>query len=116
MRLRIGFLAALVAGAAAAAAMAASVRNPINDSLLSMPPDRQAEILAGLAHHQCVGTEAFFMGETTSGPARGTAYWSVACKDGHSYVIQINRDKRGTSFVADCRALQGTGRACFQRF
>ena len=39
--------------------------------------------------HGCVGTEAFPMGVTASGKAKGTAYWSVRCKDGKSYVVQI---------------------------
>jgi hypothetical protein len=109
-------LAALVAGGSVGAAVAASLRNPINDSLLSMPPARQAELLAGMVGHKCVGTRAFYMGQTASGPARGTAYWSLACKDGHTYAIQIARDKKGTSIAVECRALEGTGRACFQRF
>jgi hypothetical protein len=116
MRRRGWLLAALVIGGAAGAVEAASVRNPVNDSLLSMPKSRQVEMLADLAHHNCVGTDAFYMGQTTTGSARGTAYWSVACEDGHSYVIQINRDKKGTTFVADCRVLEGTGRACFEHF
>jgi hypothetical protein len=116
MRVRGWLLAPFVLVGAVSVVQAASVRNPINDSLLSMPKDRQVEILAEMAHHNCVGTEAFYMGQTASGQARGTAYWSVACKDGHSYVIQINRDKKGTTFVADCQVLEGTGRACFEHF
>jgi hypothetical protein len=116
MRGRGWFLATALAGGVAGAAQAADVRNPINDSLLSMPPSRQAEFLAGAVGHDCVGTEAFFMGQTASGPARGTAYWSLACENGHSYVFQIDRDKKGTSIIADCKVLEGTGHACFQRF
>jgi hypothetical protein len=116
MRGRMLLLVALVAIGPSGAATAAAVRNPTNDALLSMPESRRVEILAGLAHHDCVGTQSFLMGVTAAGPARGTAYWSLACDNGHSYVIQIDRDKKGTSFVADCRVLQGTGRECFKRF
>ena len=56
------------------------------------------------------------MGVTTSGRARGNAYWSVRCKNGRSYVVQIAPDVKGTAVVADCRALQGTGRECFRKF
>ena len=113
MRLWALLLAAAIAGGQA---WAAGVRNPTNDSLLAMPEKQRIEMLAGLTHKKCVGTRAFMMGMTPSGPARGTAYWSIACEDGHSYVIQINRDKKGTSFVADCKALEGSGRECFARF
>ena len=56
------------------------------------------------------------MGVTASGKAKGTAYWSVRCKDGKSYVVQIAPNKKGSAVVADCKVLQGTGRECFKKF
>ena len=116
MRGPVVLWAALVAGGASSAAIAAGSGNPVTDRLLAEPENRRIEILATLVRHNCVGTQAFLMGITASGRARGYAYWSVGCQDGHSYVIQIKPDKKGTAFVADCRVLRGTGRECFKQF
>jgi hypothetical protein len=116
MRSRFWVMAALFFGAAFVPAFAASTGNPVTDRLLALPEEQRIATLGRLAHHNCVGTRAFLMGVTRTGTARGTAYWSVACTNGRSYVIQINRDRKGTSFVADCRVLEGTGRQCFQEF
>lgn len=116
MRGPLLLLAALVAAVPSSAALAAGSGNPLTDSLLAMPEPQRIELLGQSVRHDCVATRAFLMGVTASGPARGTAYWSVACTNGRNFVIQINRDKKGTSFVADCRVLQGTGRECFQPF
>ena len=98
------------------AAGAAGSGNPTNDRLLTMPEEQRAQALGNSFRHGCVGVEAFPMGVTASGRARGTAYWSVRCKNGKSYVVQIAPDKKGTAVVADCKVLQGTGRECFKKF
>jgi hypothetical protein len=116
MHFRVLLLAALVAGGANWAAIAAGSGNPMTDRLLAEPESRRSEILATLVRHNCVGTQAFLMGVTASGRARGYAYWSVACQNGQSYVIQIRPDKKGTALVEDCRILRGTGRECFKQF
>ncbi len=43
------------------------------------------------------------MGVTTSGRAKGYAYWSVRCKNGKSYVVQIPPNVKSPAVVADCR-------------
>jgi hypothetical protein len=116
MRSSLLLLAVLLAGGPGAAAMAAGSGNPTTDRLLALPQNQRVAVLGNIVHHHCVGTDAFLMGVTASGPARGTAYWSVACNDGKNYIVQINRDKNGTSFVADCKILEGTGRECFKNF
>jgi hypothetical protein len=116
MRVPVLLLAGFVSAGLGPSAIAAGSGNPVTDTLLAMPEPQRTELLGRTVRHDCVGTRAFLMGVTASGPARGTAYWSVACTNGRSYVIQIDRDKKGTSFVADCRVLQGTGRECFQQF
>jgi len=116
MRFRAVLLAAFVAGSANWPAFAAGSGNPTTDRLLAEPESRRAEILANLVRHNCVGTQAFLMGVTASGRARGYAYWSVGCQNGQSYVIQIKPDKKGTAIVEDCRILRGTGRECFKQF
>jgi hypothetical protein len=106
-------MAALVAGAGGAGA--AGSGNPTNDRLLAMPEPQQAQALGNSFHRGCVGTAAFPMGVTASGHAKGTAYWSVRCKNGKSYAVQI--PPRGkAAVVVECQALQGTGRECFKKF
>jgi hypothetical protein len=111
----------LLAAALAAAAMistevSAGSGNPTNDRLLAMPEAQQAAALGNSFRHGCVGVAAFPMGVTPSGKAKGTAYWSVRCKDGKSYVVQIAPNKKGSAVVADCKVLEGTGRECFKKF
>jgi hypothetical protein len=107
--------AGLAAGGWLAVARAAGSGNPTNDRLLAMPEAQQAQALGNSLRRGCVGVAAFPMGVTTVGHARGFAYWSVRCKDGKSYAVQI--PPRGkNAVVVDCHALQGTGRECFKKF
>jgi len=114
MRRGMLLLGALIAAGSGLAAMAAGGSgNSANDSLLAMSPDQQAKMLTkGIKG--CAGTSPFPMGVTTTGKAKGYAYWSVRCKDGRSFAIQIAPDSRATP--ADCRALEGTGKECFKKF
>jgi hypothetical protein len=108
--------ALLAAGWGWTAAQAAGSGNPTNDRLLALPPARQAQVLANSFRRGCVGVSAFAMGVTATGKGRGNAYWSLRCKNGKSYVIQIAPNAKGTAVVGDCRVLQGTGRECFKKF
>jgi hypothetical protein len=112
-------LLAIVLAAASAVftiAGAAGSGNPTNDRLLAMPEPQQAQVLARSFRHGCVGVEAFPMGVTTTGRAKGYAYWSVRCKNGKSYAVQITPNPKGTAIVVDCKALEGTGHECFKKF
>ena len=122
MRGRVLLLAALLAPVALAAAggcgaeaRAAGSGNSTNDRLLAMPEAQRAQALGNSLHKGCVGVAAFPMGVTTSGHARGFAYWSVRCQDGKSYAVQIPPRGKNAA-VVDCQALQGTGRECFKKF
>jgi hypothetical protein len=107
-------LAAVMALSADPAAAAGS-GNPANDSLLAMSPDQQAKVLTkGIKG--CVGESPFQMGVTASGKAKGYAYWSVRCKDGRSFAVQITPAAKAMATVVDCRALAGTGKECFKKF
>ena len=113
MRSRMLLLAALIAACPGIAAMAADPNNPVNERLLAAPPDEQAEVLTkGIKG--CAGTSAFPMGVTTSGKAKGFAYWSVRCQDGRSFAVQIAPDAKMA--VVDCKALEGSGKECFKKF
>src|SRR5437867_5036539 len=109
MRGRMLLLAALIAAAPGTAAIGADAKNATNERLLAAPPDQQAQALT-TGIKGCTGTSAFPMGVTASGKAKGYAYWSVRCQDGRSFVVQIAPDAKGTATIADCQALQGTGK------
>lgn len=60
----------------------------------------------------CTGTKTFHMGSDTD----GTSYWSVGCKEGTAYMIQIANDSEGTSTILDCAILKmGGGPPCFEK-
>ena len=105
--------AVLLTGPSVAAVAAGGSGNPANDHLLSLPPEEQAKMLTkGIKG--CVGESPFPMGVTASGKAKGYAYWSVRCKDGRSFAVQITPKSLATA--ADCRALEGSGKECFKKF
>ena len=114
MRSALLLLATLMVAASGLGALAAGGSgNPANDNLLAMSPDEQAKILTkGIKG--CVGESPFPMGVTATGRAKGYAYWSVRCKDGRSFAVQITPKSLATA--ADCRALEGTGKECFKKF
>jgi hypothetical protein len=96
------------------AAEAAGSGNQTNDNLLALSPDSRATSLAKSLGNGCAGTSAFPMGVTRTGAAKGFAYWSIRCKDGRSFAVQISPD--GKAIATDCRSLEGTGRECFKKF
>jgi hypothetical protein len=113
MRGRALLVAALVA-AGSGLAEAAGSGNPTHDRLLSLAPAEQAKTLAKGIGQDCVGVSAFPMGVTGAGKAKGLAYWSVRCKDGRSFAVQIAPD--AAAVVVDCRVLQANGKECFKKF
>jgi hypothetical protein len=107
--------AALLGLLSPGAAAAEGSGNPINDRLLAISPDQQAKMLTrGIKG--CVGTEAFPMGVVSTAKFKSLAYWSVRCKDGRSFAIQLAPDPKAAPQMADCRALQGSGKECFKKF
>ena len=108
------FLVMALIGFGWSAAMAAGSGNPTHDHLLSLPPAEQAKILSKGIGQGCVAVSAFPMGVTSAGKAKGLAYWSVRCKDGRSFAVQIAPDAQAV--VVDCRLLQANGKECFKKF
>ena len=105
--------AMMVASSGLGALAAGGSGNSANDSLLAMSPEQQAQMLTkGIKG--CVGESPFPMGVTMTGKAKGYAYWSVRCKDGRSFAIQITPKSLATA--ADCKQLEGTGKECFKKF
>ena len=108
--------ALFTAGTGWAELQAAGSGNSRNDRLLAAPEAQRAQALGNSFHRGCVGLEAFPMGVTASGRAKGYAYWSVRCKNGKSYVVQIPPNVKSPMIVADCSVLNGTGKECFKKF
>ena len=108
------FLFMALVGFGCSAAMAAGSGNPTHDHLLALPPAEQAKILGKGIGQGCVAVSAFPMGVTSAGKAKGLAYWSVRCKDGRSFAVQIAPDAQAV--VVDCRLLQANGKECFKKF
>ena len=88
--------------------------NPTHDRLLALPRAERVQTLAKSIGQGCVGVSAFPMGVTATGKAKGLAYWSVRCKDGRSFALQIAPDAQAV--VVDCRLLQANGKECFKKF
>src|SRR5689334_21060784 len=114
MRSMAVLLTAVIAGASAAAAQKTGSGNPVQDRLLALPPAQQATVLGKNVGQGCVGTSAYAMGIASTGKWKSLAYWSVKCKDGRSFAIQIAPN--GEAFVIDCRVLAANGRECFKKF
>ncbi len=115
MRLRALLFTALVA-IAPRMAEAAGSGNPTNDRLVALAPAEQAKALAKTVGHGCIGTSAFAMGVVDTAKWKSLAYWSVQCKDGRSFAIQIAPDPKAPWAITDCRVLQANGKDCFTKF
>ena len=115
MRLRALLFTVLVA-IGSGTAEAAGSGNPANDRLVALPPAEQAKALAKTVGHGCVGTSAFAMGVVDTAKWKSLAYWSVQCKDGRSFAIQMSPDPKAPWAITDCRVLQANGKECFKKF
>jgi hypothetical protein len=113
MRRALLLFAMLIAANAGAAERAGS-GNPVHDRLLALPPAEQAKAIGHNVGQGCVGVSAFPMGVVTTEKLKGLAYWSVRCKDGRSFAIQIAPNAQ--LFVVDCEVLKANGKECFKKF
>jgi hypothetical protein len=94
---------------------AGDVKNPANDSLLAMSPQRQADLLGKIAGEGCKGKTAFYQGTMKDLPQpkgdrrpqlpvppehENDTFWNVMCKNGRSYSIEVHPD--GSNNVVEC--------------
>jgi hypothetical protein len=87
--------------------------NKANDRLFTLTKDGQAAALGAVTGEGCVGRRAFYMG---SSPADHSAFWSVGCKNGKSYLVQVFADVKGRTSVLDCGVYRLTTKMrCFQK-
>jgi hypothetical protein len=90
-------------------------RNLANDRLRSLPRGQQATVLGKVVGEGCVGTSAFFMGIGDKGFGKDKAFWSIRCRNGKTYEVEINPDSTGSTGVLECSVLKTiTGTECFK--
>jgi hypothetical protein len=99
----ISFRAIMAGGGNAAPA------NPAHELLLSKSAAEQAAMLGKVAGNGCIGTTPFFMGITEN----GSAFWSVLCASGNSFVVHISPDAVGTAKALECSRLKTMHLDCF---
>ena len=111
--------AILAAGSAIAAEKspaAAPSLNPANDKLQQLSPADRAAKLARAVNEWCIGIEAFPMGITTTGKAKGYAYWSLRCADGSTWAVQVDPRARVTAMDCENFNHDAEGKECFKKF
>lgn len=63
----------------------------------------------------CAGTSTFFMGIGDKGFGKDEAFWSIRCRNGKTYEVEINPDSTGSNRVLECSVLKTvTGTQCFK--
>ena len=77
----------------------ASTGNEANDRLLALTELQKASALAHAVNEGCIGKRTFYMGDL---PRDRSAFWSVSCKNGKSYLVQIAADAAGSTKVLEC--------------
>lgn len=79
-----------------------AVANETHNRLMQMPEASQTTALAAVVRSSgsaCTGRGNEFKGvERTS----GKAFWRVDCREGSSYMVQINNDSGGSTRVLSC--------------
>ena len=108
MRIVAGFLVPLCAIMAVEGANADPV-NPAYELLLNKSAAEQAITLGKAVGNGCIGTTPFFMGIADN----GSAFWSVLCANGKSYVVHVSPDAVGTATALECSRLKAMHLDCF---
>lgn len=86
--------------------------NSTNDTILALSPEKQAVALAHAVQSGCVGQDSFY-----NGMRNDSAFWSIRCTNGQSYMVEIQSDASGSTRVLDCTTMKAVGaNTCFQKF
>ena len=90
-----------------------STGNEASDRLSALPARQQALFLSATVGEGCTGNRAFYMG---SSPKDRSAFWSVGCANGKSYLVQVNADATGSTTVLECSVYKlVTKLSCFTK-
>lgn len=96
------------------AAQRSPTGNVANDRLLALPESEQALYLGTVVNAGCRGERASYMGIE---PKSRAAFWSVRCRNGASYAVEIEADSLGSTKVLKCSVLKAVaGINCFEKF
>ena len=87
--------------------------NTANDTLLTLAPNEQAEILGHAAG--CTGNYAFYRGISTDpGLGQAVPFWAVRCSDGKAYLLGIEPNRTS---VRKCELIKLVANDdCFTKF
>jgi len=83
--------------------------NPAHELLLTKSAAEQAAMLGKAVGKGCIGTTSFFMGIAEN----GSAFWSVLCANGNSYIVHVSPDAVGTATALECSRLKTMHLDCF---
>jgi hypothetical protein len=91
----------------------ATVENPTHARLKGMAEKDRAETMTRLlAVEGCdLVVRTFYQGTRHDD---GTAFWSVACRSGRSFMVSVKADADGSTHIADCAVMKALGISCFQ--
>src|SRR5690348_1198441 len=93
----------------AVGSVGAALGNPAHEQLLTKSAAEQAAMLGKAVGNGCIGTTPFFMGVAED----GSAFWSVLCANGNSYVVHVRPDAVGTAKALECSRLKAMQLDCF---
>jgi hypothetical protein len=86
-----------------------STGNPAHDELLAHTVRQQAFLLGKIVQEGCVGNRVFYQGMDKE----RDAFWSVGCKNGRSYQVELRPDSTGSGKILECSFLKRVGLNCF---
>jgi len=95
---------------------AAVFANPAHEQLMRMSgSERNATLTTFLksSGEKCDSvTRNFFQGKDK----RGNAFWNAGCRNGQSFVIQVNNDSVGSTRIMSCALLKAVNAGeCFKK-
>jgi hypothetical protein len=90
--------------------------NILNDTLLRKSAAEQASVLGKVVGEGCRGKHAFYDGIGHSSLADGQAFWSISCRNGKSYMVEISPDDKDNK-VMECSLIRSIRAGeCFTKF
>lgn len=87
--------------------------NVASNALLKETPAKQAQALGKVVGDHCHGMRAFYDGIGHDGVSRDQAFWSLACKDGRTFMIMLSPSDHENK-VMECSLLKAVNAGeCF---
>lgn len=83
-------------------------------ALVSMGPEQRTKELGAILNasgKSCVPSKSFYQGSDSD----DSAYWSVACTNGHAYGVQIPAQENAKARILSCDLMKAIGVECFRK-